>query len=105
MRRFFRYIKREKWQFLFYLVVFFLILQIVFYGIFYFRKRILSYKLATLNQTISEKDKQIANLTQNENIKKYLILRKLNKLLKPTIWSDVMESMMNIYNNVNKLAR
>ena len=99
MKKYVRYIKKNKWQFLFYIVLFFGVVQILFYGFFYFKKKYLISKLDDLNVSIKKEEIKISKLKQDENIKKYLLLLKLNKVLQPTIWSDVMEQMLNIYKN------
>jgi hypothetical protein len=104
MRKIFRYIKKHKWQVIFYLVLLFVIIQVVLYSVYFFQKKKLLAEINDLNFQISEVDNKIKQIKEDENVKKYLILVNLNQVLRPTIWSDVMKSMMDIYLKINQLS-
>ena len=104
MKKFYRKIIKEKWKYIMFLSILFIILRGIYTAFLYYKIIILNKKLENLDTQINDVEKQIALLKEDEKIKKYLLLKDVYEQIQPTKWSYIMRKMYDIIQKVDKIS-
>ncbi len=97
------WVKKNKWQFSFYMALILAILWIVYAAFLWFKYWNYNRQLDLLNQDLNKLITQINNYKSKNHIRKYLLAKQLNSYLKPTKRSYIMDKLLKIYITINKM--
>lgn len=101
--RFFRYIKNNKWESFFYLILFISILCIAFYILNFVRWIKLSRDIENQKNHIANIESTIKQISSTDEFKRYSYAKHIENQIQTTYWYDTIKSLITIFDSLKNV--